>query len=229
MFEAPADMVTVADFNLDGFPELVIGRRVARELCVCSSAALERSTEVSRIALAATPVALASADLNQDGTAELVVALADATLQVLVAGAGLEFTLELTMRLPDIVCDLCIHHIGSQPALIVAMPALVQVVTAVESVQLGPPVSEPVDQAAQHLESVRQRAELRLDAPGMTTREREVIGLALTGLTARDIGTRLFIADRTVETHLAHAYAKLGVRSRLELIGRLVRDERRFA
>jgi DNA-binding CsgD family transcriptional regulator len=60
-----------------------------------------------------------------------------------------------------------------------------------------------------------------LNVPRMTARERDVVMLALKGMTARQIGAKLFIADRTVETHPAHAYSKLGVRSRFELIARL--------
>jgi DNA-binding NarL/FixJ family response regulator len=51
----------------------------------------------------------------------------------------------------------------------------------------------------------------------LTRREREVVRLAVDGLTAREIGAQLFISERTVETHLANAYGKLGVASRLEL------------
>jgi DNA-binding CsgD family transcriptional regulator len=52
----------------------------------------------------------------------------------------------------------------------------------------------------------------------LTRREREVVVLAVQGFTAREIGTRLFIGERTVETHLGNAYGKLGVRSKLELV-----------
>jgi DNA-binding CsgD family transcriptional regulator len=52
----------------------------------------------------------------------------------------------------------------------------------------------------------------------LTRRELEVARLAVEGYTAADIGRRLNIGDRTVESHVASAYAKLGIRSRLELI-----------
>jgi len=52
----------------------------------------------------------------------------------------------------------------------------------------------------------------------LTDREREVAVLAAQGFTAKEIGERLFIGHRTVESHLAHCYAKLGISSRGELI-----------
>jgi DNA-binding CsgD family transcriptional regulator len=52
----------------------------------------------------------------------------------------------------------------------------------------------------------------------LTRRELEVAQLASQGYMASEIGMRLHISDRTVETHLAHAYSKLGVNSRPALI-----------
>jgi DNA-binding CsgD family transcriptional regulator len=57
-------------------------------------------------------------------------------------------------------------------------------------------------------------------AAALTDREREVALLAAAGLTAKEIGERLFISTRTVETHLARSYAKLGVTSKVELVRR---------
>jgi DNA-binding CsgD family transcriptional regulator len=54
----------------------------------------------------------------------------------------------------------------------------------------------------------------------LTRREREVARLAVAGGTARQIGERLFIGERTVEGHLARIYAKLGVGSKLQLVAR---------
>jgi pimeloyl-ACP methyl ester carboxylesterase/DNA-binding CsgD family transcriptional regulator len=51
----------------------------------------------------------------------------------------------------------------------------------------------------------------------LTRREHEAARLAATGLPAADIAARLGIGERTVETHLANAYLKLGVSSKVEL------------
>jgi DNA-binding CsgD family transcriptional regulator len=51
----------------------------------------------------------------------------------------------------------------------------------------------------------------------LTPSELEVVRLAAAGLTNPQIGHRLFISPRTVQTHLAHAFRKLDISSRVEL------------
>lgn len=51
----------------------------------------------------------------------------------------------------------------------------------------------------------------------LTRRETEMVELAARGLTNRDIAERLLVSVRTVEGHLARAYAKLGTNNRGEL------------
>lgn len=58
----------------------------------------------------------------------------------------------------------------------------------------------------------------------LTDREREVIDLAARGRTSREIAETLFISVRTVDSHLNHAYTKLGVNGRSELATVLGRD-----
>ncbi len=54
-------------------------------------------------------------------------------------------------------------------------------------------------------------------APDLTPREREIVLLAALGYSSRFIAERLTISARTVETHLSHAFAKIGVENRDEL------------
>ncbi|HUR49802.1 MAG TPA: AAA family ATPase [Acidimicrobiales bacterium] len=51
----------------------------------------------------------------------------------------------------------------------------------------------------------------------LTAAESEVVRLAAEGLTNREIGSRLFISHRTVASHLSNVFAKLGLRSRVDL------------
>lgn len=52
----------------------------------------------------------------------------------------------------------------------------------------------------------------------LTDREREVLAVAAEGLTAREIASRLGVRERTITTHLARIYGKLGVGNRLSAI-----------
>jgi DNA-binding CsgD family transcriptional regulator len=60
------------------------------------------------------------------------------------------------------------------------------------------------------------------EAPGflpspLTAGERRVTELVLQGLTNQEVAIKLCISKRTVDTHLAHIYRKLGIRSRSRL------------
>jgi DNA-binding CsgD family transcriptional regulator len=68
----------------------------------------------------------------------------------------------------------------------------------------------------------RARGELgriggRTREQGLTAAERRVAALVAEGRTNREVAAALFLGERTVETHLSHVYAKLGIRSRAEL------------
>jgi DNA-binding CsgD family transcriptional regulator len=72
----------------------------------------------------------------------------------------------------------------------------------------------------------RARAELgriggRAEAEGLTAAERRVATLVAEGRTNREVAAALFLAERTVASHLSRIYAKLGVRSRTELARKL--------
>jgi DNA-binding NarL/FixJ family response regulator len=67
--------------------------------------------------------------------------------------------------------------------------------------------------AAQARESSRVEA-------AITSRERDVLLQLADGLTMQQIGRRLAISPRTVETHVAKLYRKLGVRTRVQAVAR---------
>jgi len=53
-------------------------------------------------------------------------------------------------------------------------------------------------------------------APGLSSRESEVLALLARGLAAREIAEALTLTEATVRSHLTHIYTKLGVRNRAE-------------
>jgi DNA-binding CsgD family transcriptional regulator len=66
----------------------------------------------------------------------------------------------------------------------------------------------------------RRAAAATLGPASLTRREREVARLAARGMSAKAIAETLFVGERTVESHLSSAYAKLGVESKVDLVRR---------
>ena len=60
--------------------------------------------------------------------------------------------------------------------------------------------------------AVKPKTEIRL-----TKRELEIARLIAHEMTSRDIATKLFISERTVEAHVTNMLNKLGLNSRIEL------------
>jgi DNA-binding NarL/FixJ family response regulator len=60
----------------------------------------------------------------------------------------------------------------------------------------------------------------RGDVPDLSPREREVLELLAKGYQSKEIATQLGIAYWTVESHVAHIYQKLRVRSRAEAVAK---------
>ncbi|MDX3192821.1 response regulator transcription factor [Streptomyces sp. MN03-5084-2B] len=58
---------------------------------------------------------------------------------------------------------------------------------------------------------------------GLTAREAEVLGLIAAGLSNGEIAAELVIAEATVKTHINNAFAKIGVRNRVEALRYAVR------
>lgn len=52
----------------------------------------------------------------------------------------------------------------------------------------------------------------------LTSRERDVLGLLLEGMTNAEIANRLYISPNTTKIHVRHILEKLGARTRLEAV-----------
>ena len=56
------------------------------------------------------------------------------------------------------------------------------------------------------------------DPEQLSAREREVLVLAAKGLSSKEVAGKLFISERTVQTHLASIYDKLGSKNKTEAL-----------
>jgi two-component system response regulator DevR len=122
-------------------------------------------------------------------------------------GDGVSACRELRSRVPGLAC-LMLTSFDDEEAL----------VTAVRTVAGG---QSMLDAGATTRLMARIRGESTHDEQpkaleALTEREREILALIGEGLTNREIGQRLFLAEKTVKNHISRLLAKLGVERRVQ-------------
>ncbi|GGY87346.1 response regulator [Streptomyces nitrosporeus] len=143
-------------------------------------------------------------------------------------GDGVSVCRELRSRMPGLAC-LMLTSFDDEEALLDAIMAgaagyvLKQItgtdlVTAVRTVASGRSMLDPGAAG-------RVMARLRGGPPeekeprgiaGLTERERDILALVGEGLTNRQIGQRLYLAEKTVKNNISRLLAKLGVERRVQ-------------
>jgi DNA-binding NarL/FixJ family response regulator len=91
------------------------------------------------------------------------------------------------------------------------------VIDAVRRIRTGEPVFTP-SLAGLVLDEFRRLASQDASEPGLSARETEVLRLVAKGYSYREIGTKLFIATKTVQNHVQNILTKLQLRTRYELM-----------
>ncbi|MFJ2237995.1 response regulator [Streptomyces sp. NPDC087859] len=143
-------------------------------------------------------------------------------------GDGVTVCRELRSRMPELAC-LMLTSFDDEEALLDSIMAgasgyvLKQIqgsdlVSAVRTVARGQSLLDP-SATTKLMARLRQgqQVEEEPDAlPGLTDREREILALIGEGLTNRQIGQRLYLAEKTVKNHISRLLAKLGVERRIQ-------------
>ncbi|MGW1591708.1 response regulator [Streptomyces sp. NPDC002386] len=143
-------------------------------------------------------------------------------------GDGVSVCRELRSRMPELAC-LMLTSFDDEEALLDAIMAgasgyvLKQIrgsdlVSAVRTVARGQSLLDPSATARlmARLRGDQEPEEEPDELPGLTDREREILALIGEGLTNRQIGQRLYLAEKTVKNHISRLLAKLGVERRVQ-------------
>ncbi|GAA3494960.1 response regulator transcription factor [Streptomyces prasinosporus] len=143
-------------------------------------------------------------------------------------GDGVSVCRELRSGMPDLAC-LMLTSFDDEEALLDSIMAgasgyvLKQIqgsdlVAAVRTVARGQSLLDPsaTTKLMARLRGGQQKEEEPDALPGLTEREREILALIGEGLTNRQIGQRLYLAEKTVKNHISRLLAKLGVERRIQ-------------
>ncbi|MCK1819444.1 response regulator transcription factor [Streptomyces sp. XM83C] len=144
-------------------------------------------------------------------------------------GDGVTVCRELRSRMPELAC-LMLTSFDDEEALLDSIMAgasgyvLKQIqgsdlVSAVRKVAAGQSLLDP-SATARLMDRLRHDQHQEEEQPpvlaGLTEREREILALIGDGLTNRQIGQRLYLAEKTVKNHISRLLAKLGVERRVQ-------------
>ena len=143
-------------------------------------------------------------------------------------GDGVTVCRELRSQMPELAC-LMLTSFDDEEALLDSIMAgasgyvLKQIqgsdlVSAVRTVASGQSLLDPsaTTRLMARLRGGQEQEEEPDVLPGLTDREREILALIGEGLTNRQIGRRLFLAEKTVKNHISRLLAKLGVERRIQ-------------
>ncbi|MFC4493740.1 response regulator [Streptomyces ovatisporus] len=141
-------------------------------------------------------------------------------------GDGVQVCRELRSRMPELAC-LMLTSFDDEEALLDAIMAgasgyvLKQItgtdlVSAVRTVASGQSMLDP-GATTRLMARLRAGSEEPEDTlPALTEREQEILALVGEGLTNREIGKRLYLAEKTVKNNISRLLAKLGVERRVQ-------------
>jgi DNA-binding NarL/FixJ family response regulator len=144
-------------------------------------------------------------------------------------GDGITVCRELRDQLPELAC-LMLTSFDDEDALLDAIMAgasgyvLKQIsgtdlISAVHTVGSGQSMLDP-GAAARLMARLRGQATQAPQQPDalaeLTDREHDILALIGEGLTNREIGLRLYLAEKTVKNHISRLLAKLGVERRVQ-------------
>jgi DNA-binding NarL/FixJ family response regulator len=140
-------------------------------------------------------------------------------------GNGIELCRDLKSRLPDLQC-LMLTSYADDDALFDAIMAgasgfvLKQVLgldllAAIRTVGAGGSLLDPRTTAAL-MNRIRREREEHNPLNALTEQERAVFDLIGEGLTNRQIGEKLFLAEKTIKNYVSHLLNKLGMQRRTQ-------------
>ena len=142
---------------------------------------------------------------------------ADAALGVASLGVRSQAIVELASAAgrPNILLEVSVRHVDDTAAPLPARLAAVEALGTLGTTR----ADELLARLARRNDDLGKRARLvsqRRRRTGLSEREVEVLQLAGTGLTNRDIAERLSLSQHTIARHLANARTKLGAANRTE-------------